>query len=149
MGTRSGAIRRLDVHPPTGMRCNMDGVNMDNGRGRLLTPEDIDRQSFRTTGLFNHGYDIGEVDDFLESVKLTISALGHEVLQYKNDVGQNTQTIRPEVTELTNQVHELSSQVESLEVRNRKLQEENDDLRNHEVVLPPRPINPITGMPRS
>lgn len=121
---------------------------MKNTRGSLLTPKDIDDKNFQIIGLFHHGYDMNQVDDFLESVKLTIKVLSQEVLKYREEVGQNTQTIRPEVTKLTNKLHELSAKVESLEARNRKLQEENEELRNHEVILPPKPINPITGLPR-
>ena len=59
----------------------------------LLTPKDIREHTFQTVR-FKEGYDVDEVDDFLDQVTETVEALGRQAVAG----GQATQTLGPDVT---------------------------------------------------
>ena len=54
----------------------------------LLTPKDIREHTFQTVR-FKEGYDVDEVDDFLDQVTETVEALGKQAVA----VGQATQSL--------------------------------------------------------
>ena len=84
----------------------------------LLTPKDIREHTFQTVR-FKEGYDVDEVDDFLDQVTETVEALGRQAVAG----GQATQSLGPDVSNLNAKISELSGQVQ-------KLQAENADLKN-------------------
>lgn len=57
--------------------------------GKLLTPGEIHRKKFHTHR-FAEGYDIEEVNDFLDEVEATVSALAARLvmLEGRHDDGQ-------------------------------------------------------------
>ena len=61
----------------------------------LLTPKDIREHTFQTVR-FKEGYDVDEVDDFLDQVTETVEALGKQAVA----VGQATQSLGPDVAGL-------------------------------------------------
>ena len=65
----------------------------------LLTPSEIREHTF-TTVRFKEGYDVDEVDDFLDQVTETVEALGRQAVQS----GQSTQSLGPDVTGLNNKI---------------------------------------------
>ena len=82
----------------------------------LLTPKDIREHTFQTVR-FKEGYDVIEVDDFLDQVTQTVEALAKQAVQS----GQSTESLGPDVTGLNNKIAELSAQVQSLEQENQSL----------------------------
>ena len=56
----------------------------------LLTPKDIREHTFQTVR-FKEGYDVDEVDDFLDQVTETVEALGKQAVAS----GQATQSLPP------------------------------------------------------
>ena len=61
----------------------------------LLTPKDIREHTFQTVR-FKEGYDVDEVDDFLDQVTETVEALGKQAVAG----GQSTQALGPDVSAL-------------------------------------------------
>ena len=61
----------------------------------LLTPKDIREHTFQTVR-FKEGYDVDEVDDFLDQVTETVEALGKQAVAS----GQATQSLGPDVAGL-------------------------------------------------
>ena len=82
----------------------------------LLTPKDIREHTFQTVR-FKEGYDVDEVDDFLDQVTQTVETLAKQAVQS----GQSTESLGPDVTGLNNKIAELSAQVQSLEQENQSL----------------------------
>ena len=76
----------------------------------LLTPKDIREHTFQTVR-FKEGYDVDEVDDFLDQVTETVEALGRQAVAG----GQATQTLGPDVTNLNAKISDLTGQVQQLE----------------------------------
>ena len=72
----------------------------------LLTPKDIREHTFQTVR-FKEGYDVDEVDDFLDQVTETVEALGKQAVAS----GQATQSLGPDVAGLNSKISELSAQV--------------------------------------
>lgn len=68
----------------------------------LLTPKDIREHTFQTVR-FKEGYDVDEVDDFLDQVTETVEALGRQAVAG----GQATQTLGPDVTNLNAKISDL------------------------------------------
>ena len=79
----------------------------------LLTPKDIREHTFQTVR-FKEGYDVDEVDDFLDQVTETVEALGRQAVAG----GQATQTLGPDVTNLNAKISDLTGQVQQLESEN-------------------------------
>lgn len=106
------------------MAGNQEVVVVRNGRSHrpvLVTPKDIENKKFRIAGLFKRGYDVDEVDSFLDDVAVTIDALGQQLVNVaKNGSLQDTQTLDPEITKLNNVINKLNLQVKALRTRNRK-----------------------------
>jgi DivIVA domain-containing protein len=84
----------------------------------LLTPKDIREHAFQTVR-FKEGYDVEEVDDFLDQVTETVEALGKQAVA--NDNGQSTQSLGPDVSKLNSKISDLTSQVQSLSRENQAL----------------------------
>ena len=82
----------------------------------LLTPKDIREHTFQTVR-FKEGYDVDEVDDFLDQVTETVEALGKQAVA----VGQATQSLGPDVAGLNSKISELNAQVQSLQQENATL----------------------------
>ncbi len=82
----------------------------------LLTPKDIREHTFQTVR-FKEGYDVDEVDDFLDQVTETVEALGKQAVAS----GQATQSLGPDVAGLNSKISELSAQVQSLQQENATL----------------------------
>ena len=70
----------------------------------LLTPKDIREHTFQTVR-FKEGYDVDEVDDFLDQVTETVEALGKQAVAS----GQATQSLGPDVAGLNSKISELSA----------------------------------------
>ena len=79
----------------------------------LLTPKDIREHTFQTVR-FKEGYDVDEVDDFLDQVTETVEALGRQAVAG----GQATQSLGPDVTNLNAKISDLTGQVQQLESEN-------------------------------
>jgi len=79
----------------------------------LLTPKDIKEHTFQTVR-FKEGYDVDEVDDFLDQVTETVEALGRQAVAG----GQATQTLGPDVTNLNAKISDLTGQVQQLQSEN-------------------------------
>ncbi len=47
----------------------------------LLTPGDVRDVTFDVHGIFRKNYDADQVDEFLESVRMTLDVLGAEVVR--------------------------------------------------------------------
>ena len=71
----------------------------------LLTPKDIREHTFQTVR-FKEGYDVDEVDDFLDQVTETVEALGKQAVAS----GQATQSLPPDVAKLNSKISELTAQ---------------------------------------
>ena len=82
----------------------------------LLTPKDIREHTFQTVR-FKEGYDVDEVDDFLDQVTETVEALGKQAVAS----GQATQSLPPDVAKLNSKISELTAQVQSLQSENEQL----------------------------
>ncbi|MFR3353198.1 MAG: DivIVA domain-containing protein [Bifidobacterium bifidum] len=82
----------------------------------LLTPKDIREHTFQTVR-FKEGYDVDEVDDFLDQVTETVEALGKQAVAS----GQATQSLPPDVAKLNFKISELTAQVQSLQSENEQL----------------------------
>ena len=65
----------------------------------LLTPKDIREHTFQTVR-FKEGYDVDEVDDFLDQVTETVEALGKQAVAS----GQATQSLGPDVAGLNSKI---------------------------------------------
>ena len=83
----------------------------------LLTPKDIREHTFQIVR-FKGGYDVDEVDDFLDQVTETIEALGQQAVQ---GLGASTQSLGQDVAGLNKKIAELTSKVESLTKENESL----------------------------
>lgn len=70
----------------------------------LLTPNDIRNHIFQTVR-FKEGYDIDEVDDFLDEVTETIEALSSQAAQ-----SGSTQSLGPDVAALNEKISQLSNE---------------------------------------
>ena len=103
---------------------NQEVVVVRNGRSRrpvLVTPKDIENKKFRIAGFFKRGYDVDEVDNFLDDVAVTIDALGKQLVNVTNNGSlQDTQTLDPEIAKLNNVINKLNLQVKALRNKNRK-----------------------------
>ena len=82
----------------------------------LLTPKDIREHTFQTVR-FKEGYDVDEVDDFLDQVTETVEALGKQAMQN----GPATQPLGQDVANLNAKISELNNQIESLKKENTDL----------------------------
>ena len=82
----------------------------------LLTPKDIREHTFQTVR-FKEGYDVDEVDDFLDQVTETVEALGKQAVAG----GQATQSLGPDVAGLNSKISELNAQIQSLQQENATL----------------------------
>ncbi|WP_300765760.1 DivIVA domain-containing protein [uncultured Bifidobacterium sp.] len=85
----------------------------------LLTPKDIRKHTFQTVR-FKEGYDVDEVDDFLDQVTETIEALGKQAVQGS---GQSTQSLGADVAALNGKIAELTTQLQSAQEENSRLKE--------------------------
>ncbi|MCH4158763.1 MAG: DivIVA domain-containing protein [Bifidobacterium minimum] len=83
----------------------------------LLTPKDIRKHTFQTVR-FKEGYDVDEVDDFLDQVTETIEALGKQAVQ---GAGQSTQSLGADVAALNGKIAELTTQLQSAKEENSQL----------------------------
>ena len=83
----------------------------------LLTPKDIREHTFQIVR-FKGGYDVDEVDEFLDQVTETIEALGQQAVQ---GLGASTQSLGRDVAGLNTKIAELTSKVESLTKENEAL----------------------------
>ncbi len=104
-----------------------------------LTPEDVKNKQF-TTVRFKEGYDLDEVDNFLDDIESAMNAL----VQEKNDLaatsrGEVPESIKNEISELSAQNEALTSQVDDLQaalaqaqaqIQNSESNQENDELAN-------------------
>ncbi len=79
----------------------------------LLTPKDIREHTFQTVR-FKEGYDVDEVDDFLDQVTETVEALGKQAMQN----GPATQPLGQDVANLNAKISELNNQIEALKKEN-------------------------------
>lgn len=82
----------------------------------LLTPKDIREHTFQTVR-FKEGYDVDEVDDFLDQVTETVEALGKQAMQN----GQSTQSLGPDVAALNGKIAELTTQLQAAQNENEQL----------------------------
>ncbi|RFT35749.1 dihydrouridine synthase, partial [Bifidobacteriaceae bacterium NR020] len=85
----------------------------------LLTPKDIREHTFQIVR-FKGGYDVDEVDEFLDQVTETIEALGQQAVQ---GLGASTQSLGRDVAGLNTKIAELTSKVESLTKENEALRD--------------------------
>ncbi|MCT6874077.1 MAG: DivIVA domain-containing protein, partial [Bifidobacterium sp.] len=85
----------------------------------LLTPNDIREHTFQTVR-FKEGYDVDEVDDFLDQVTDTVEALGKQAMQGN---AASTQSLGTDVASLNSKISDLTAQVESLQTENRDLKQ--------------------------
>lgn len=117
----------------------------------LLTPKDIREHTFQTVR-FKEGYDVDEVDDFLDQVTETVEALGRQAVAG----GQATQTLGPDVTNLNAKISDLTGQMQQLESENAGLknavlaqQPSAGKIRQHSLSLPSsaKPRNPTARCP--
>ena len=99
----------------------------------LLTPKDIREHTFQTVR-FKEGYDVDEVDDFLDQVTETVEALGKQAVAS----GQATQSLPPDVAKLNSKISELTAQVQSL-------QSENEQLKSASPCTPALTCTPASG----
>lgn len=83
----------------------------------LLTPKDIRKHTFQTVR-FKEGYDVDEVDDFLDQVTETIEALGKQAVE---GAGQSTQSLGADVAALNGKIAELTTQLQSAKEENSQL----------------------------
>ena len=74
----------------------------------LLTPDDVREHVFPTVHL-KTGYDMEEVDDFLDEVTSTIEALSTQAVQ-----SGSTQSFGPEIAQLNEKISQLSTENEQL-----------------------------------
>ena len=72
----------------------------------LLTPKDIREHTFQTVR-FKEGYDVDEVDDFLDQVTETVEALGKQAVAS----GQATQSLGPDVAGLNSKISQRPGSV--------------------------------------
>lgn len=78
-----------------------------------LTPEDVRNKQF-TTSRFKEGYDLDEVDDFLDEIEQTFTALTKEVEDLKAIAkGEIPTSIREELSSLGSENARLKSELES------------------------------------
>ena len=119
----------------------------------LLTPKDIREHTFQTVR-FKEGYDVDEVDDFLDQVTETVEALGRQAVAG----GQATQSLGPDVTNLNAKISDLTGQVQQLESENAGLKNavaqaqqaaQAAMIRQHSLSLPSsaKPRNPTARCP--
>lgn len=93
-----------------------------------VTPEDVRNKQF-TTSRFKEGYDLDEVDDFLDEIEESLSALTKEVADLRATAkGEVPSSIRDEINSLTSENKRLQSEldqainsVESLRAENQSL----------------------------
>lgn len=104
-----------------------------------LTPEDVKNKQF-TTVRFKEGYDLDEVDNFLDDIESAMNAL----VQEKNDLaatsrGEVPDSVKNEISELSAKNEELASQVDDLQAALAQAQaqvqasegnQDNDELAN-------------------
>ena len=93
-----------------------------------ITPEDVRNKQF-TTSRFKEGYDLDEVDDFLDAIEESLSALTKEVADLRATAkGEIPSSIREEIATLTSENSRLKSEldqainsVETLRAKNASL----------------------------
>ncbi|MFT8531452.1 DivIVA domain-containing protein [Bifidobacterium aquikefiri] len=102
----------------------------------LLTPKDIREHIFQTVR-FKEGYDVDEVDDFLDQVTETVEALGQKAVQG----GASTQSLSPDVTSLNTKISDLTAQLEASQNENRKLKEQQSASENSASQTGSRELN--------
>ena len=93
-----------------------------------VTPEEVRNKQF-TTSRFKEGYDLDEVDDFLDEIEVALSALTKEVQDLRATAkGEIPASIREEISSLTKENARLKGEldqainsVESLRAENQSL----------------------------
>ena len=77
-----------------------------------ITPEDVRNKQF-TTSRFKEGYDLDEVDDFLDAIEESLSALTKEVADLRATAkGEIPSSIREEIATLTSENSRLKSELD-------------------------------------
>lgn len=77
-----------------------------------ITPEDVRNKQF-TTSRFKEGYDLDEVDDFLDAIEESLSALTKEVADLRATAkGEIPSSIREEIATLTSENRRLKSELD-------------------------------------
>lgn len=93
-----------------------------------VTPEDVRNKQF-TTSRFKEGYDLDEVDDFLDSIEETLSALTKEVADLRATAkGEIPSSIREEIATLTKENNRLKGELDQAVNSVEKLRAENESL---------------------
>ncbi len=93
-----------------------------------VTPEDVRNKQF-TTSRFKEGYDLDEVDDFLDEIEESLSALTKEVADLRATAkGEIPASIREEISSLTTENARLKSELDQAVNSVESLRAENESL---------------------
>ncbi len=93
-----------------------------------VTPEDVRNKQF-TTSRFKEGYDLDEVDDFLDEIEESLSALTKEVADLRATAkGEIPTSIREEISSLTTENARLKSELDQAVNSVGSLRAENESL---------------------
>ena len=93
-----------------------------------VTPEDVRNKQF-TTSRFKEGYDLDEVDDFLDEIEESLSALTKEVADLRATAkGEIPSSIREEIATLTSENNRLKGELDQAINSVETLRAENESL---------------------
>ncbi len=93
-----------------------------------VTPEDVRNKQF-TTSRFKEGYDLDEVDDFLDEIEESLSALTKEVADLRATAkGEIPSSIREEIATLTSENNRLKNELDQAINSVETLRAENESL---------------------
>lgn len=93
-----------------------------------LTPEEIHNKTFNVS-TFKKGYDLDEVDDFLDEIEITVSALVREVADLQSATrGEIPASITAKIDELTSENETLSASLASAQAEVETLRAQNAQL---------------------
>ena len=77
----------------------------------LLTPGDIRNKKIPLAGRFQQGYNLDEVDDFLEECAQTVDELGKQYATQTQSLGPDVAALNTQVSQLTGENTRLRSEL--------------------------------------